>query len=271
MSLTFSQSAASGLVPLLARVALAAVLVPAGYHKVMSQTEFSGDDARRLRELQLVDATDAGAPHVTRVSLVQAAKPDDTTAPKGAPPAAAPQSEPQAAPPNGPKDASDAKPADGAQQASPSGAAGTRGGEAAQSGEPVKARTLHKVTLLVDSHGWRYPVAQAWAAALCELVGGALLLFGLFARLWALGAAVTMGVAFYFTSLANYAETSGFFRTFPLAEFNQFAAQVALFVLAFGILLSGAGAVSFDRLILGSGHRGSGASKATNGKKSPDG
>jgi uncharacterized membrane protein YphA (DoxX/SURF4 family) len=233
-----SQSAATNAVPLLARLVLAAVFVPAGYQKVMTVAEYSGDDAKRLRELQVVQS-DLRSP-IRFAALVQES------------PAAAPATPPTSAPPSKPTTDETPRPATG-------------GTPAAPGGEPVKARQLYRVTLMVDKVGWQYPVALGWVAALTELVGGALLLVGLFARIWALGLAIAMGVAFYLTSLSSYAGAIGFFRDFPINDYNRFAAQAALFALAFGIALTGAGTLSFDRMMMRGG--GSGSSSAGNGKK----
>jgi uncharacterized membrane protein YphA (DoxX/SURF4 family) len=233
--MTFSQSAASGIVPLLARVILAAVFVPAGYNKMMNVAEFTGDDARRLRELAIVEESpEKPAAYVTTPAPAQS-KPESA----GAPPS---------------KPTTDEAGAAGATSSAPQGNVA-----------PVKARELHRVTLMVDRNGWRYPAAQAWLAALTELVGGVLLLVGLGSRLWALGLAIAMGVAFYLTSMAAYADTSGFFRAFPIDAYNRFAAQAALFALAFGIVLSGGGAASLDRFMFGNGTGPKPSKKAADG------
>ncbi|MBL9147729.1 MAG: DoxX family membrane protein [Phycisphaerae bacterium] len=234
--MSFSQSAASGLVPLLARVILAAVFVPAGYNKVMNVAEFTGDDARRLRELAIVEDHAEPKPAAYVVAPVaDQSKPDAASAPPSKP-------------------TTDEVGAGGAAPTAPQGNVA-----------PVKARELHRVTLLVDKNGWRYPVAQAWLAALTELVGGVLLLVGLGSRVWALGLAIAMAVAFYLTSMGAYADTSGFFRAFPIDAYNRFAAQAALFALAFGIVLSGAGAASLDRIVAGSKGGAKPSKKAADG------
>jgi putative oxidoreductase len=50
---------------------------------------------------------------------------------------------------------------------------------------------------MVENLGFPVPVVFAWAAALAELVGGALLAVGLLTRPAALAIAFTMGVAFF--------------------------------------------------------------------------
>jgi uncharacterized membrane protein YphA (DoxX/SURF4 family) len=119
-------------------------------------------------------------------------------------------------------------------------------------GEPVKARSLHKVTILVDKAGWPYQTWLAWLAAVTEFVGGICLVLGLFTRLWGLGLAATMGVAFYLTSYEQVMSTMVI--GMPIDSFTRYSSQVALFVLAFGLMLTGSGGMSIDgRLVGGSG------------------
>jgi uncharacterized membrane protein YphA (DoxX/SURF4 family) len=92
-------------------------------------------------------------------------------------------------------------------------------------------------------------------AAMTELVAGALLAIGLFSRLWGLALAVVMGVAFYLTSwpalvAVNYSLFALAADPNPLA-LAGLSLQSALFVLAFGIFLTGPGPVSLDRLLFG--------------------
>jgi hypothetical protein len=60
--MSFSQSAATNIVPLIARLVLAAVFIPAGYNKLMREAEFSGEEAKRLRELSVIASADADGP-----------------------------------------------------------------------------------------------------------------------------------------------------------------------------------------------------------------
>jgi len=119
---------------------------------------------------------------------------------------------------------------------------------------PVKARRLYRVALMLDAAGWPQklkPGWMAWAAAGTEVLGGALILVGLFSRVWGLGLAVTMGFAFWLTSVGAVADY-GFFAL-PIPEFNRAFAQLGLLVLASGVLLTGAGGVSLDRALFRGG------------------
>jgi uncharacterized membrane protein YphA (DoxX/SURF4 family) len=123
----------------------------------------------------------------------------------------------------------------------------------ATSGGAHRAPGMYKIALLVDSAGWPAPVRLAQVAAFTELIGGALLLVGLFSRIWGLGLAISMGVAFYLVTVPMY----GVFATHPFefAEnteaFNTMYCQLGLFVLAFGVFLTGPGKMSLDNLLFG--------------------
>jgi uncharacterized membrane protein YphA (DoxX/SURF4 family) len=91
----------------------------------------------------------------------------------------------------------------------------------------------------------------AWAAAGIELVGGGLLLLGLLSRVWGAGLAVTIGLAFYMTSLEPMLDYG--VMNLPMPVFYQAFAQICLFVMALGIAMTGAGGLSIDRLLFGGG------------------
>lgn len=115
----------------------------------------------------------------------------------------------------------------------------------------VRALGLYRVALMLDNAHWPQPVTQAWLAALAELCGGGMLVIGLFSRVWALGLSAVMGVAFYFTSLPALLQANWMVNTLGMMEMNTLAVQLSLFVLAFGILLTGAGPLSLDRILFG--------------------
>ena len=113
--------------------------------------------------------------------------------------------------------------------------------------EPVEARRVYGLAAMLSQKDVPYPLAAAWIAALTELVGGGLLLVGLFSRVWALGLAVTMGVAFSFTSCPALAAAGPF--DLALLDYLKAVAQLALGVLALTVFLTGPGAVALDRAI----------------------
>lgn len=199
-------------------------------------------------------ATGPSAPPSAPRSLPPTGLPPTGLPPIGLPPIGLP---PTGLPPNGPP-TGETKPSnaatDSAVPARPTPvyepdafSSGTASGTALGDPTPLMARSLHRITLMVHAQGWSEPVYQAYAAVFVELVGGALLLLGLFSRLWGLGLAVTMAVAFLLTSWPTLQNTSLF--ALSVADFNKLYCQTGLFVLAFGVMLTGAGALSLDRMI----------------------
>jgi uncharacterized membrane protein YphA (DoxX/SURF4 family) len=122
-------------------------------------------------------------------------------------------------------------------------------------GATFKAKSLHQITLMCHAQRWPSPTSLAWAAALTELIGGGLILVGFLSRLWGLGLAITMGVAFYLVSMQVYGVLgmSPLVYATDVARFNTTFNQLALFVLAVGVLLTGPGPASVDRLLFGRG------------------
>ncbi|MHC5002636.1 MAG: DoxX family membrane protein, partial [Planctomycetota bacterium] len=103
-------------------------------------------------------------------------------------------------------------------------------------------------------NGWPrewQPQTMAWVAGITELLGGGLLLLGLFSRLWGLGLTIAMGFAFYLTSWPAPVEPNLFDLATDLELYKQVYVQLALLVLAFGVCLTGPGPLSVDRLFFG--------------------
>ncbi len=115
--------------------------------------------------------------------------------------------------------------------------------------DSIDARRVYGLAVELDNAGVKFPVLAAWVAAIVELVGGALLLVGLFSRIWGLGLAIAMGVAFALTSWPTICEAGPF--ALEISQFNETAAQLALGGLAVGVLLGGPGAISIDHGIFG--------------------
>ena len=130
--------------------------------------------------------------------------------------------------------------------------------EEAAEEEPVellgesRARAMHNVSLLLHGNDIPYPVTMAWIAALTEFVGGILLAIGLFSRIWGMGLAIAMAMAFYLTTMTQYFETGPLtVAATDLALFSKVFSQLGLGVLALGIFFTGPGPLSLDRLIFG--------------------
>ncbi len=224
--MSFSSTSGTAIVPMLSRIVLCAAFLPAGWNKVMTETTFSGDDAQRLIQLGVIDAEPQAHIGPNR-SIVPASFQDEATGDDQAPDESP---EPEEQP------------------------AVTEDEAAATPSEPgtYLAKPMHKITLMLDKAGWPAPVWMARLAALTELIGGGLLLVGLFSRVWGLGLAIAMGVAFYLTSLPALLGAGNLFTglfNLPMDVFTGMFAQLALFVLAFGVFLTGAGPISLDRAL----------------------
>lgn len=259
--MSFSQRAAYNIVPLLARLVLGAAFITAGLAKLGTQT-FEGESARLLDELRAPAAQPPtpgtpGSPGTPGTSgngdaalgfdrgfilRTVALRQDEAGA----------QDE-------GEQDAGEQGDDDTATQP-PIITDPTRDPSNGRTVLTVptlttEGRALHGIALLVagSNEGLKpYAIYLAWAAALTELIGGGLLLIGLFARLWGLALAGVMAVAFYLTSLDIVTQT-WIIHLLPdhTPQFNTVFNQLGLMVLAFGIFLTGAGALSLDRFIFG--------------------
>lgn len=240
--MSMKQVAGTAIIPTLARVVLCAAFVTQGYNKVFNDVDYTGDAAQRLIELDVIQpepvtaSIDGVTFHAASYQDEQAEDPPaDLVDPATEdPPAADPPAEDAS---SGDDDATMTADPEPEPVVTPDGV--------------YRARAMYKVTLMVDGEGWPQPVWAGRVAAFTELIGGALLLLGVFSRVWGLGLAITMGVAFYLTSMTSYIDD-------PLgaasgingyALFNQTFTQLGLFVLAFGIFLTGPGPLSIDRLL----------------------
>lgn len=206
-------------VPTLARIILCAAFLTMGWNKLMYTTEFTGEQARTLIELGVGDQQAGTAtPAAYQDDADDAAGGDDSPLPDI---------------PEPPDDVVIDDPQTGDQT--------------------VVAKRLHSVTLAVEGAGWSQPTLLGWATALTELIGGALLLVGLFSRVWGLGLAIVMGVAFYMTSLPVLGDMGLFGMVVnaggDFSAYNRMFAQLGLLVLAFGVALTGPGPLSLDRLL----------------------
>ena len=264
--MSFSRNASANLVPLISRLVLAAAFIPAGYDKIMGEPViYEGSDAQMLQRLGVGGANDEQS--TDQMALYQ----DDVQTgrlrdrirpredePKSIPRASVPAPTPAPPPPPRPKPVPP-KPEPSqvinppvepppVVEPPPPARYNTTGSSA-----QVSARPLYRVAvMLVANSPWPEklkPDWVAWAAAGVELVGGALILIGLGSRIWGLGLAITMGVAFYLTSLTPLLEIG--VLNMPMAIFNQVFTQLCLFALAIGVTMTGAGGLSIDGLFFG--------------------
>ena len=115
----------------------------------------------------------------------------------------------------------------------------------------VQTRALHQLTLFFDSLRLPKPEIWAWTATVFELIGGSLVLIGLFTRLWTGGLALWSLALFLSTPTVAAAFGAIWTPTDPAATLPRAVAisQLALLVLAFGLTMTGAGKLSLDGFI----------------------
>lgn len=231
----FTRVAALDIVPLLARLALALILVPSGWTLLTTERSFAGEGLDWLERLGVVSG-DASRPVAWRLEPPES-------------------SEPAATPPEAPFPASESPreeraAAESGKLAGETAAAAAREplpGEA----EGVPARRLHELSVIFAEAGWPRPVLLAWCSALFSLLGGSALLLGLVTRLWALLAAGLFGSLFWIESAPIVAEHWMF--GLDASQAALVASQGSLFVLSLAVLLTGGGCVSLDRAIFRGG------------------
>lgn len=261
------QGSGSSIAPIFLRLCLGITFVWAGLAKVMVDMPVQGDDAAVLANLGVISPagkpTSIADPHAmpTLMALVGPQdKPKEPT-PKE-PPATAPASAPApSAAPSTP----------------PVQAANPPRYTAADFPEPVKVKTLYGVAvgvsnatvvplddkgapkimrLLPEAVGQRpWPIVLAWCATITELVGGAMILVGLFSRFWSLGIAFVMGVAMWLTQFGPAIQagttTMGFLPShaaFDHQAWQMLFWQFSLFCSALAVVCLGAGSLSLDGL-----------------------
>lgn len=138
---------------------------------------------------------------------------------------------------------------------------------------PVQGRQLFHIALLVDAAAhpddgvraiWpasmakgRQPIWIAWAVALTEIAGGALVLVGALARLAGLALAGVMLGAAWLTSIGPYllGGQQGWLGVLPPADnfqaWQTLLLQLTVFCCAMALFCTGAGWLSVDRLVFG--------------------
>jgi uncharacterized membrane protein YphA (DoxX/SURF4 family) len=115
----------------------------------------------------------------------------------------------------------------------------------------VQTRALHQLTLFFDGLRLPKPEIWAWTATVFELIGGSLVLIGLFTRLWTGGLVLWSLALFVSTPTVATAFGAIWSPTDPTATLPRAMAlsQLTLLVLALGLTLTGAGKLSLDGFI----------------------
>lgn len=118
-------------------------------------------------------------------------------------------------------------------------------------GGGVQIRALHQLTLFFDGLRLPKPEIWAWTVTVFELIGGSLVLIGLFTRLWTGGLVLWSLGLFLSTPTVAAAFGAIWSPTDPAATLPRAMAlsQLALLVLALGLTLTGAGRLSLDGFI----------------------
>lgn len=267
----FKQFSGTAIVPFLARVVLALAFATVGYNKIF--TEWQVTDQATLQSLR-----DAGV-NLSPPAVDPADAEDLPESPAGAGGAGGA---------DGAEGTSLGLPRTGAGLGTVqlAGFVQPAGGDSALPAEPepptadtlpapplpesADVRSLHRITLMLytaanpaDGDSARVPgfvgdYAKwlAWVAALTEFLGGVMILFGMLTRVWGLGLSIAMVTAFWLTTVPVFAgiESTGVISQAlafaeQIGDYNRAVAQLALFVLALGLVLTGAGPLSVDAIL----------------------
>jgi len=238
-------------VPLLARLVLGAAFISAGFTKIFREAEFNQAEVDALAAAHV----DNVQPWSIHFASAQAQDPPP-------PPSGAGQDIEEG---DALDEAGDAvREAAGDLQDDIEGNTGVDPDDVVTSEGKVMKKSLYGVAIHLNGSGFKSfpisPVWLAWATALTELIGGVLILIGLFSRVWGLGLAIIMGVAFYTTTLMGdeglLASGLSYLITdtgLNMEHFPGMFLQLSLFVLAFGVFLTGGGAMSLDRMLFRGG------------------
>ncbi|MBL8745864.1 MAG: DoxX family membrane protein [Phycisphaerae bacterium] len=287
----FGQWLASNVTPLLLRLGLAAVFLWAGYGKLAYNDPVSGEDAAILANMGVIKIPTAlPAP---KEPPSDSATPAESTPPeKAPPPELPPASSPDTKAPDGQSslhgrpqqefalvrvrvqstESPKSEPAPATMSPTPAPFA------AEDFPTPVMVPRLYQIALLLHraSHPtdpakqlWPTALAEngtlrmfAWLAAITEVAGGALVLFGFLTRIASLGLASTMVVALLLTTVGPAVVSGdGFLGFLPKpgmshaegagAAWSTLMFQWTLLTASLGLMFAGAGALSLDRLIFG--------------------
>lgn len=287
-------AAGLALAPLILRLMLATIFINAGLGKIMTTQELPPEQAARLANLgglkvvrsapgatRPADATAPGAPTTPL---------PDPTVPTPVEPTTPERTTPEPATGPGGGATSGGMPAlvtlaqatgsstGGTTGSTTGGTSGTPTYTASDFPEPVKVKSGLTIALMLEDAAhpapradgttpmplWPdrlskrpWPVAFAWAATLTELIGGALLVIGLFTRLSALGISFTMLVAMWLTQIGPAIQvggaTLGFLPAYKAFDpaWMPLMFQFSLFAAASAVLFLGAGPASLDAAIFG--------------------
>ena len=278
----FSQFAGTTIVPTLARLILGMAFMSLGWCKLTEWIEIPPEKAERLSELgvevksevsNVPVSLNVGHDSVVFASLLQETEPENTEQKQQEQP---PEEQPEETPEEpSEEEPEEEKPAtveaeqDDADtsQETPDQAEDPEGqGDPGEAKEMVvdeiepgeittlfRVRRMYNVAYALDKRGFTdYAKYIALTVAITEFAGGILILLGLFSRLWgfALGG-VMLGVLYYKSMglLPSTGNPMDLALSDNLDQFNLLVRYLSLFVLAIGVMLTGPGPISLDRLL----------------------
>lgn len=227
--MSFSRATGATFMPLLSRIVLGSAFLLSGWYHCFSTASFTPPEQDRIHEMQASAGT-------TDASLRLAVFQDGDAAQADAVPA------------------EEAKPA----EAKPA--------EAKPAEAKKGTRAVYRIALDLDHWGiQKGAVPLAWGIAVFEIVAGALVLVGLFTRLWGFLLAGLLGAWFVLTSV----QRNGMFDTNPFqwrgdpASYFEMYFQASGFVLAIGLFLVGSGVLALDNIVFGRRQEKAGAKQST--------
>jgi uncharacterized membrane protein YphA (DoxX/SURF4 family) len=113
-----------------------------------------------------------------------------------------------------------------------------------------QARRLYTLALRMEDMGWDHPDVLAWIGALTQLFGGGLLLLGLMTRIWGFSLCVVVSALFVLDSWPLIAASPTSFLHLDKLAANQVGLHLCLFGLSLAMVVSGAGKMSLDGMIV---------------------
>lgn len=269
----FSQFAGTTIVPTLARLILGLAFVSIGWAKLTEWVEIPQDRADRLIELgvdvksevsNVPVSLNSGQAYVVFASLLQEAEPETKEQKQEQEQEQPPEEQPEEETPTPevtePDDADESQETpdqveDPGGKEDP-GEAKETVVEVIEPGEITtifRVRRMHSATYALDQRGFtKYAKYIALTEAMTEFAGGILIFLGLFSRLWGFALGGAMLGALYFKSMGLLPSTGNpmdLALSENLDQFNILIRYLSLFVLAFGVMLTGPGPISLDRLL----------------------
>ncbi|MGH7242421.1 MAG: DoxX family protein [Phycisphaerales bacterium] len=265
--MTSREQMAVSIAPLFLRLALSVTFIWAGLGKMLADMPVSGERAAVLANMGVGGLQRVAQPAATAPTPAPAPAPVHAPTPTKDQPKT-----PAKAPASGPPALLVLAQSGGASTSAATFTAADFPNEVKVARLYGLALMLHDAVQTTDREGkpLRFPLAPsiistgawsvwlAWAAALTELIGGLLVLFGLFTRLAALGLGSVMLVAIWLTQIgpAIQSGTATFGILPPHAAYDVAAWQTLLWQLcllcaAASLFFAGPGGLSMDRAISG--------------------